>query len=233
MNSIAQYKVILTPFGEAREITVFDWLKLFFKTMSNFKKLAKTIQKLQSGTWEDHWIHNNLTWDAGKSSPALLNIINELPKGKWLVPGCGYGYDVLELYKQGNKVIGLDYAPTCIEKCLEKYKMEINDKMQFICEDFFKHKGIYDGVYDYTFFAALELNMRKDWGLKMGEIIKKNGILITLMFPIDDHAGGPPFAVQPDHYQDVLVDFNLISLENCESFKPRQNREKLGIWSRK
>lgn len=37
--------------------------------------------------------------------------------------------------------------------------------------------------------------LRPDWATRYSNIIKKGGVLITLIFPIDDHEGGPPFAV--------------------------------------
>ena len=201
--------------------------------MSSLKKILKSVTQLQKGSWEDHWKSRNLTWDAGQSSPALLEIIDSLPNGKYLVPGCGYGYDVLEFRKRNHSVVGLDLSSTCIALCQEKYNLQLSEKMKFICQDFFKHNEMYDGAYDYTFFCALPLDFRRAWGIKMGELIKKNGILVTLMFPIDDHLDGPPFSVKPDDYSNVLCDkFTLKLLADCTSFKQRQGREKLGIWTR-
>lgn len=37
--------------------------------------------------------------------------------------------------------------------------------------------------------------MRPAWADKYAEIIQKDGILITLMYPLDGHEGGPPFAL--------------------------------------
>lgn len=38
--------------------------------------------------------------------------------------------------------------------------------------------------------------MRPEWVARYKDIIKKKyGVLITLIFPIGDHEGGPPFAV--------------------------------------
>jgi hypothetical protein len=41
----------------------------------------------------------------------------------------------------------------------------------------------------------MDLHLRPSWGKRYKEIIAKDGVLITLMFPIDEHEGGPPFAV--------------------------------------
>jgi hypothetical protein len=37
--------------------------------------------------------------------------------------------------------------------------------------------------------------LRSDLAARYAEIIKKDGVLITLIFPIDGHEGGPPYAV--------------------------------------
>jgi len=40
--------------------------------------------------------------------------------------------------------------------------------------------------------------MRPAWAKRMAELIRPGGILICLMFPISNHVGGPPFALQPE-----------------------------------
>lgn len=46
-----------------------------------------------------------------------------------------------------------------------------------------------------SFLCAMEPRLRPAWAARFSEIIKKDGVLITLMFPLDDHEGGPPFAL--------------------------------------
>lgn len=41
----------------------------------------------------------------------------------------------------------------------------------------------------------MEPRVRPDWAARYRDIIAKDGVLITLMFPIDGHEGGPPFAL--------------------------------------
>lgn len=45
------------------------------------------------------------------------------------------------------------------------------------------------------FLCAMEPRLRPDWAARYANIINKDGVLITLMFPLDDHEGGPPFAL--------------------------------------
>ncbi len=41
--------------------------------------------------WEEAWKKGIKPWDAGKSAPALVELLekNRIPEGKALVPGCG------------------------------------------------------------------------------------------------------------------------------------------------
>lgn len=41
----------------------------------------------------------------------------------------------------------------------------------------------------------METRIRPDWASRFSDIIATDGILITLMFPLDTYEGGPPFAL--------------------------------------
>jgi methyl halide transferase len=63
-----------------------------------------------------------------------------------------------------------------------------------------------------------------------------SGQLVTLMFPIGDHAGGPPYAVSVDLYRQLLepLGFEAIEIrETDKSFPARMGREKVGRWNLK
>lgn len=47
----------------------------------------------------------------------------------------------------------------------------------------------------FRFLCALPPVLRPDWAKRYSEIIKKGGVFVTLMYPIDNHEGGPPYAV--------------------------------------
>ncbi|KMT15571.1 hypothetical protein BVRB_3g059210 isoform B [Beta vulgaris subsp. vulgaris] len=94
---------------------------------------------------------------------------------------------------------------------------------------------MFDLIFDYTFFCAIEPKMRSAWATRMGDLLKPDGELITLMFPIDDHDGGPPYKTSVVDYEEVLcpLGFHAISIvENELAVDPRKGREKLGRWKR-
>lgn len=57
---------------------------------------------------------------------------------------------------------------------------------------------------------------------------------MTLMYPLDDRIGGPPYSLSEDIYHGLLdAYFVLQCVEDCPSPPKRQGREKIAIWLRK
>nr|XP_023871958.1 probable thiol methyltransferase 2 isoform X4 [Quercus suber] len=87
----------------------------------------------------------------------------------------------------------------------------------------------------WRFFCAIEPDMRLAWAQRIRDLLKPGGELITLMFPISDHVGGPPFKVSISDYEEVLLPmgFREVSIVDNElAIGPRKGREKLGRWKR-
>ncbi|KAJ8439398.1 hypothetical protein Cgig2_021812 [Carnegiea gigantea] len=107
----------------------------------------------------------------------------------------------------------------------------------FLLEDFFtwEPRDLFDLIFDYTFFCAIEPNLRSTWASRMRDLLKPDGELITLIFPIDDHEGGPPYKTSVADYEKVLhpIGFQATSVADNElAVAPRRGREKLGRWRR-
>ncbi|KAJ8655314.1 hypothetical protein O0I10_009003 [Lichtheimia ornata] len=190
--------------------------------------------------WEKKWQDGNTQWDHGESSPALVTLIKEhsdlLPaKGRGLVPGCGSGYDVLLLATPERHMTGLDMSATCVDKLNKEIPKGSN--YDFICDDFYNFKypeGGYDLIYDYTFLCAMPPSMRPQWASRMAEIIKPGGVLVALMFPLEEKEGGPPFGLSVDVYNELLgPNFDNIYLVDAKGHESRIGREKMSVWRRK
>jgi SAM-dependent methyltransferase len=75
--------------------------------------------------WEHLWAQNDMPWDKGFASPALVDVLADrkpllpaAPSGRRpraLVPGCGKGYDVLLLASWGYDAVGVEAAATAIK----------------------------------------------------------------------------------------------------------------------
>lgn len=161
-------------------------------------QLREFLHSNPSDGWDRCWEEGVTPWDLGKPTPALQRLLqtNFLPMGRALVPGCGSGYDVVAMAAPGRYVIGLDSSEVAIKKARELASASPNAKyISFLQADFFTWEPtqLFDLIFDYTFFCAIVPNMRSAWATRMGDLLKPDGELITLMFPIDDHDGGPPY----------------------------------------
>ncbi|XP_024008783.1 probable thiol methyltransferase 1 isoform X3 [Eutrema salsugineum] len=135
-------------------------------------------------------------------------------------------------------VVGLDISEKALKKANETYGSSPKAAyFKFVKEDVFtwRPNELFDLIFDYVFFCAIEPEMRAAWAKSMHELLKPDGELITLMYPITDHDGGPPYKVAVSSYEDVLipVGFKAVSIEeNPDSIPTRKGKEMLGRWKK-
>jgi len=169
-------------------------------TNSDIKKpplqasIGKRIdENLEPDSWEQLWAKGVIPWDAGSSSPVLVDLLTSnshlLPmhnKITALVPGCGSGYDALLLSKYYDLAIGLDFSHTAIERAckLQKDSGISENKVKYIHGDFFtfKPERPIDLIYEYTFISTFPKNEREKWARQMYNLLDQNGVLVTLLF---------------------------------------------------
>ena len=173
--------------------------------------LQQIIHDSGSDGWELSWRQSVTPWDAGAPAPSLVRLVQEgkLPAGRALVPGVGGGYDALALASAPERyVVGLDLAPTAVAVATKR-RDEAGvsaARCEFVEGDFFTHDlGVFTCIWDYTFLCALPPDLRQRWAARMRELLAPDGLLVTLIFPVSDHAGGPPYAVSPQLYQQARL----------------------------
>lgn len=194
-------------------------------------------------TWEEAWSNGSTGWDAGQGAPPLIELIENgrLPEGRAFVPGCGSGYDVFNLAEAGWTVQGLDIAPTAVERfCALRDQRGISpDQASITNGDFFEFEAEpFDLIFDYTFLCAIELGRRHDWAEKMESLLARNGVLVTLIFPMGDgfeYEEGPPYRLSPDLVRGVALPyFTCIDMfEPRASHEARAGREMIGLWRKR
>ncbi|KAJ3322123.1 hypothetical protein HDV06_003574 [Boothiomyces sp. JEL0866] len=189
-------------------------------------------------SWIKMWEQNQTPWNMVEASLGLQKLEKEkrIPNGKILIPGCGQGLDAFYLSNDQRSVVGLDLYPKIVEENNKKRdeKGLSPEQLNFVSGDFFQFKGQFNVVFDYTFLCALDPSFRTSWADQMQKLIVPGGTLITLMFPLDDHEGGPPFALSVEIYHQLLDEFfECKSIEDTPSFERRKGKEKLGVWIRK
>ncbi|KAJ5454558.1 uncharacterized protein N7458_005514 [Penicillium daleae] len=175
---------------------------------------------------------------------------------KALVPGCGRGVDVLLLASFGYDAYGLEYSATAVELCKKEetenhswYRVRDEKigkgKVTFLQGDFFDDAWLetigvprngFDVIYDYTFFCALNPELRPKWALRHTELLAPSpaGNLICLEFPRhkDPLAPGPPYPSPSEAYMEHLshpgekVSYNDKGLVNSD---PLREPSKAGL----
>jgi len=211
---------------------------------NNTEMPTDTSEEDRTGTeWDMLHQKGQTNWNLAAPTPAIVDIVasgdlKKLGAKTLLVPGCGMGYDVLELQKLGlDKAVGLDISPTAIKHAtdIHKKELETNKAVQFIVGDFFQQKdNQYDLGFDYTFLCALHPTHRQAWAEATTNYIAPGGHLLTLMFPLVPKLGGPPFSLTEQIYHDLLdKTFDLVWVKDIRSEEKRQGKERLALWKKK
>ncbi|KAL3688409.1 hypothetical protein R1sor_014718 [Riccia sorocarpa] len=201
------------------------------------KRVREIVSSGQNG-WDECWKEGVTPWDVGSVTPILQHMVEQgkVPEGRALVPGCGSGYDVLALASETRQVVGMDISETAHARAKQMASQDPRGKwVQFLVQDFFTYEpeAAFSFIFDYTFFCALNPSLRPRWAAKMAELLSPDGELLTLIFPIDEYEGGPPFAVSVNAYVQLLnpVGLVLVSCEESElSIPSRKSREKVARW---
>jgi hypothetical protein len=186
--------------------------------------------------WETTWAEEYPpAFDKLCASPVLQKMVADgiLPDGRCLVPGCGRGYDVIEIASTSRYCLGVDIAPIAISQAKERleqqYEMAVHlevaakpplNQAEFKLQSFFEvdtqhPESLFDFVYDYCFLSALDPRIHQDWAAKMATLVRVGGELCTVIFPIMEKTGrGPPFPLTISHVRELLVPvgFEIIEL---------------------
>lgn len=188
--------------------------------------------------WDEIYVNASVGWDLKSPAPVFLDLLsNNLLKNKKsiLILGCGYGYDAVAAAKMGFEVTAVDFSESAI-RFAKKLASEESVNVNFIVKDLFKlgkvYKNKFDVIYDYATYCAINPTRRKEYAKKISTLIKRNGLFLIILFPIENRTGGPPFAVDPVEAEQFFSQ-NLelvLSTDKINSIKPRKGRELLQIY---
>lgn len=182
---------------------------------------------IDAAYWEAQYTAKTIGWDLGIVSPPIQAKVDAIlnKNSRILIPGCGNSYEAQYLLEKGfTNITVIDIAPTLVAVLEEKFKN--NPFIQIILGDFFDHQGNYDLIIEQTFFCALPPTMRKNYVLKMHQLLVKDGILLGLLFN-RTFDSGPPFGGSEEEYQRLFEPkFDFIKIDLCtNSIAPRANSE--------
>jgi SAM-dependent methyltransferase len=145
--------------------------------------------------WEQRYQAGHTGWDRGDPSPALHHWLatGAVPQGRVLVPGCGHGYEILELVRAGRQVTAVDIAAQPILKLMSR----LNDAglhANVVQADLLHWTPAepFDAIYEQTCICALDPVHWQEYAQRLAGWLVPGGRLLAL-FMQTGRAGGPPF----------------------------------------
>mgnify|MGYP000001632763 CR=1 FL=1 len=153
--------------------------------------------------WQARFENKQTGWDRGAPSAQLLAWLGEgqLQPCRIAVPGCGNGWEVVELARRGFDVTGLDYTPAAVEgarvNCEQagvQARIEQADVLSYTPAQPF------DAVYEQTCLCALHPDNWLNYAQQLAHWIRPGGSLFALFMqmvrPAATQEGlieGPPY----------------------------------------
>jgi len=190
--------------------------------------ISQTVVQMDKKYWQIRWEKQETGWDIGYPAPAITKFIDGIVDKNLatLIPGCGNAYEAEYLVQQGfTNITLIDIAPMAVNQLKQKFIN--NSHITILLEDFFEHKGSYDLVLEQTFFCAIPPFKRKDYVVKMHEILNENGRIVGVLFDKQFNNSFPPFGGCPCEYRPIFENhFVIKTMEPCyNSIFPRQGSE--------
>lgn len=165
--------------------------------MTTFKWHATTPLTVEGAQdfWEVRYRHGVTPWDRGQVNPALINWLDSDLNApcRILVPGCGRGYEVIELAGLGFDVTAVDLSPLVMSE-LEQSLADAGLSAELIVADLMNWSPAnpFDAAYEQTCLCALLPAQRAAYARRLAEWVRPAGRLYSL-FMQTDRPGGPPF----------------------------------------
>ena len=149
--------------------------------------------------WEEVYQGGRAGWDLGGPTPAFQRLLHSgrFAPGRLMVLGAGRGHDAREFAQHGFTVTAVDFARDAAAAMRALATPEA--ALEIVQADIFTlpHDldGMFDFVLEYTCFCAIDPARRSEYADLVARLLRAGGTYIDMAFPLDGHAGGPPFAV--------------------------------------
>ena len=189
--------------------------------------------------WENIYINDDAGWDLGGPTPVFVNISSIIKPKKLCIIGCGKGYDAVMFAKNNFEVTAVDFAPSAVKylkSLAKKNKVTINVLEKDIFSLATQYNNTFDYVIEQTCFCAIHPNKRIEYEKLVYRMLKTNGKLIGLWFPLDKdiNDGGPPYGTTVEEVKSLFRKRWMLESEEFpkESIKARKSREKLIIFKK-
>lgn len=200
--------------------------------------------------WHERWKKHEIGFHLKNTNPFLIKHWGTLGSSlndTVFVPLCGKSIDLIWLANRAKHVIGIELSQQAIEEFFSDNKLapEITEGEFFIeyryknitllCGDFFKltqnDLAGCRSVYDRASLIALPPEMRKDYAIKLDELLpnEKQRLLITIEYP-QHEMNGPPHSIPPDEVQQLFAgQFEITTLESKNILEESQRFKDKGV----
>lgn len=153
--------------------------------------------------WQERFEKKETGWDRGSASPQLLAWLDrgELQPCRIAVPGCGSGWEVVELAKRGFDVVGIDYTAAAVQKTRALVDAQ-GLKAEVIQADVLNYQpeNKFDAVYEQTCLCAIHPEHWLEYSQQLVKWLKPEGSLwvmfMQMLRPAASEEGvihGPPY----------------------------------------
>jgi 2-polyprenyl-3-methyl-5-hydroxy-6-metoxy-1,4-benzoquinol methylase len=120
--------------------------------------------------WEERYLNDQSGWDRKGINPVLHEWFVRMPSSgrRVLIPGCGNGYEVIELARMGFDVTGIDIAPTPIARMHRELEIE-GLQAEVVQVDMFEYipETPFDAIYEQTSLCAINPEQREAYENKL------------------------------------------------------------------
>lgn len=153
--------------------------------------------------WQERFESQRTPWDRGAVNPALAPLLAQgvLPLGaRVLVPGCGAGYEVVQLAAQGFRPVAVDYAPAAVGLTRARLAQAGLDA-EVIEADLldWAPSAPVDAIWDQTCLCALHPDLWVAYAQRLASWLAPGGTLMLLAVQIErdgrreGRIEGPPY----------------------------------------
>lgn len=153
--------------------------------------------------WQQRFETQQTGWDRGGPGPQLLSWLDsgELKPCRIAVPGCGRGWEVVELARRGFDVVGLDYTPAAVEQARAMCKQQgVDARIVQVDVLAYVPEQPFDAVYEQTCLCALHPVHWMRYGQQLASWIRPGGSLFALFMQLirpgateEGWVEGPPY----------------------------------------
>jgi len=156
--------------------------------------------------WDERFAEGHTPWDRGASSPQLAAWLRagQLKPCRILVPGCGSGYEVVELAMAGFEVTGLDYSDGAIARAHRNLQDSGVDATLVQADALaWTPARPFDAVYEQTCLCALYPDHWIRYADQLHRWVAPGGALYALFVQLRREDAADGFVQGPPYHCDI------------------------------